>query len=56
MFYMGDVNDCRVDINGVQVRVIADSHSYDKLRLQASKCPSGKFVLKFHMDKGRRLL
>jgi len=31
MFYMGDVNDCRVDINGVQVRVIADSHSYDKL-------------------------
>ena len=31
MFYMGDVNDCRVDINGVQIRVIADSHSYDKL-------------------------
>ena len=31
MFYLGDVNDCRIDINGEQVRVIADSHSYDAL-------------------------
>ncbi|MDR3192726.1 MAG: ABC transporter ATP-binding protein [Treponema sp.] len=31
-FYLGDVNDCRVDINGKTVRVIADSFSYDDLR------------------------
>jgi iron(III) transport system ATP-binding protein len=31
MFYLGDVNDCRVDVGGAQVRIIADSHSYDKL-------------------------
>ena len=31
MFYLGDVNDCRIDINGEQIRVIADSHSYDVL-------------------------
>ena len=31
MFYLGDVNDCRVDVGGAQIRIIADSHSYDKL-------------------------
>jgi iron(III) transport system ATP-binding protein len=31
-FYLGDVNDCRVDINGETLRVIADSFSYDDLR------------------------
>jgi iron(III) transport system ATP-binding protein len=31
-FYLGDVNDCRVDINGEIVRVITDSFSYDDLR------------------------
>ena len=31
MSYMGDLNDCRVDITGLQIRVISDSHSYDKL-------------------------
>ena len=32
MFYLGDVNDCRVDINGETLRVIAESHSFDTLR------------------------
>jgi iron(III) transport system ATP-binding protein len=31
-FYLGDVNDCRVDIQGETVRVIADSLSYDNLK------------------------
>lgn len=31
MFYLGDVNDCRVDINGEIIRVIADGRSYDQL-------------------------
>jgi iron(III) transport system ATP-binding protein len=31
-FYLGDVNDCRVDINGEIVRVITDSFSYDNLK------------------------
>jgi iron(III) transport system ATP-binding protein len=29
MFYLGDVNDCRVDINGENLRVIAESSSFD---------------------------
>lgn len=32
MFYLGDVNDCQIDINGTQLRVIADPHTYDVLR------------------------
>jgi iron(III) transport system ATP-binding protein len=31
-FYLGDVNDCRVDINGEILRVITDSFSYDNLK------------------------
>ena len=31
MFYLGDVNDCQVDIAGTQLRVIADPHTYDML-------------------------
>jgi iron(III) transport system ATP-binding protein len=31
-FYLGDVNDCRVSINGELVRVIAGSLSFDTLR------------------------
>jgi iron(III) transport system ATP-binding protein len=31
-FYLGDVNDCRVSINGETIRVITDSFSYDNLR------------------------
>jgi iron(III) transport system ATP-binding protein len=31
MFYLGDINDCRVDINGAAVRVIAESGSFDTL-------------------------
>lgn len=31
MFYLGDVNDCRVSLNGEMVRVIADSASYAHL-------------------------
>jgi iron(III) transport system ATP-binding protein len=32
MCYLGDINDCRVDINGEIIRVIAGSGSYDTLR------------------------
>ena len=32
MFYLGDVNDCRVEINGETMRVIAESGSYDTLK------------------------
>ena len=31
-FYLGDVNDCRVDIGGETIRVIAGSLSYDSLK------------------------
>ncbi|MDR3284999.1 MAG: ABC transporter ATP-binding protein [Treponema sp.] len=31
MFYLGDVNDCRVNISGEILRVITDSHSFDTL-------------------------
>ncbi len=33
MFYLGDVNDCQVDINGTDIRVIADAHTYDTLKV-----------------------
>jgi len=32
MFYLGDINDCRVSINGETVRVIAESGSFDALK------------------------
>jgi iron(III) transport system ATP-binding protein len=32
MFYLGDINDCRVEINGEILRVIAESHSFDTLK------------------------
>jgi iron(III) transport system ATP-binding protein len=32
MFYLGDINDCRVDIAGTAVRVIAESHTFDTLK------------------------
>jgi len=32
MFYLGDINDCRVDINGEVLRVIAESESFDTLK------------------------
>ena len=32
MFYLGDINDCRVDINGEILRVIAESESFDTLK------------------------
>ncbi len=31
MYYLGDVNDCRIDLGGEILRVITDSHSYDRL-------------------------
>ena len=33
MFYLGDVNDCQIDINGTDIRVIADADSYDTLKI-----------------------
>jgi hypothetical protein len=32
MFYLGDINDCRVDMNGEVIRGIAESGSCDTLR------------------------
>ena len=32
MFYLGDINDCRVEINGEIFRVIAESSSFDTLK------------------------
>jgi iron(III) transport system ATP-binding protein len=32
MFYLGDINDCRIDINGEIVRVLAESGSFDTLK------------------------
>jgi iron(III) transport system ATP-binding protein len=32
MFYLGDINDCRVEINGEVMRVIAESGSFDTLK------------------------
>lgn len=33
MFYLGDVNDCKVDLGAVSLRVIADPKTYDQLKL-----------------------
>ncbi len=35
-YYLGDVNDCRVDIDGTQIRVIAAGHTYGQIAI-ASK-------------------
>jgi iron(III) transport system ATP-binding protein len=32
MFYLGDINDCRVDINGEIIRMVAESASFDTLK------------------------
>ena len=32
MFYLGDINDCRIEINGAILRVIAESGTFDTLR------------------------
>jgi iron(III) transport system ATP-binding protein len=32
MFYLGDINDCRVDLQGAVLRIIAESQSFDTLR------------------------
>jgi iron(III) transport system ATP-binding protein len=32
-FYLGDVNDCRVDIGGVEMRVIAEPKSFDAIAI-----------------------
>jgi iron(III) transport system ATP-binding protein len=32
MFYLGDINGCRVDINGEIIRVIAESGFWDLFR------------------------
>ncbi len=36
MFYLGDVNDCKVDIKGTDIRVISDAHTYDTLQIGES--------------------
>jgi iron(III) transport system ATP-binding protein len=32
MFYLGDINDCRIEINGEILRVTAESSSFDTLK------------------------
>jgi iron(III) transport system ATP-binding protein len=32
MFYLGDINDCRININGEILRVIAESNSFDIMK------------------------
>ena len=32
MFYLGEINDCRIDINGKTLRVIAESNTFDSLK------------------------
>lgn len=32
-FYLGDVNDCRIDLNGVVLRVEAPAETYDSMRI-----------------------
>jgi iron(III) transport system ATP-binding protein len=32
MFYLGDINDCRININGEIIRVLAESGSFDTLK------------------------
>ncbi len=33
MYYLGDVNDCRVEVGDTTLRVTADAHTYDTLRV-----------------------
>ena len=35
-YYLGDVNDCRIDVNGMIVRVISPGYTYGKIALNSS--------------------
>jgi iron(III) transport system ATP-binding protein len=51
MFYLGDINDCRIDINGLVLRVIAESGSFDTLK-EGSKVFLGLKEFLVYEDRG----
>ena len=50
VFYLGDVNDCRVDMNGEIIRVITDGFSYDRLSTPSKVFMNFKEVLVYEDD------
>jgi iron(III) transport system ATP-binding protein len=50
IFYLGDVNDCRVAINGLTVRVITDGFSYDRLSAAGKVFINFKDILVYEDD------
>ena len=50
VFYLGDVNDCRVDMNGEIIRVITDGFSYDQLSTPSKVYMDFKDVLVYEDD------
>ena len=50
VFYLGDVNDCRVDINGEIIRVITDGFSYDRLSTPSKVFINFKEILVYEDD------
>ncbi len=52
MFYLGDINDCRIDINGETLRVVAESSSFDTLK-EGQKITVGlkEFLVYNHGDQ-----
>ncbi len=52
MFYLGDVNDCKIDINGTDIRVISDAHTYDTLQIgQSISLNISEFLV--YQDEGK---
>ena len=50
IFYLGDVNDCRVDINGETIRVITDGANYDRLSASSKVYIDFKEILVYEDD------
>jgi iron(III) transport system ATP-binding protein len=50
IFYLGDVNDCRVDINGEIIRVITDGFSHDRLNTSSKAYINFKEILVYEDD------
>ena len=53
MFYLGDINDCRIDINGEMIRVIAESSSFDTLK-EGQNLSLGLKDFLVYADKGEQ--
>jgi iron(III) transport system ATP-binding protein len=50
IYYLGDVNDCRVDINGEIIRVITDGFNYDRLSASSKVYIDFKEILVYEDD------